>query len=998
MPYYAQHQLPKGGSFQSDPPQIPSTTHQQHPSRPKFHHRCTNDRIREGSARPYPLSMLSMTGKIRKDRKSVFKELGLDTTDETTHHSPSSYTSEHEFGQITGLSSPTSPSSTINRSAAPDQQQQQQQHQRLDTQHQNQDDDDERKSETGTATTADSLQSPPTSPTSATSSRSNRPWYTRLTPLGGRTSRPRVRTVSSAPPPSVSATLSFTRFSAIALLIAVVIPAFSYYQDGGAEVALNGAEAGVVYQRAARVGPVLEVRADSPTKACKRWAHQAAQLNGTLYIYGGQASDSPDQNFDAWNNNLLALDLTKSWDISSPALKGLTQPAPGGPPAVSLGHLWNDYNNLYLYGGQFSDKPFVEPAPESLWRYSISQKTWEEFKSPKTSAGKYSTDGDLLVQRAAEGAGISVPELGLSWYFGGHLDMHTTPGWSNQIARKYLKSLLEFTHPTYTNDDVWSLSGKGAPEGGVFRNITEGGLQTKDAFSERADAVLVYVPGWGKKGVLIGLAGGVQGRFIDDLSVLDVFDIATSEWYHQKTTGEAPSVRVNLCAVTASAPDASSFQVYVYGGQNLEPYLEQIQYNDMYILSIPSFTWIKVDQSGQNAPKGRAGHTCHLRDGQMIVVGGYTGEGSPCESPGIWVFNATSLKWQSRFSALSHPPDLSPENSVLASSFGYLVPAPVAKVIGGSPQGSATATTPAAGSATGGPFATGKPPVFTITQSGNTATVTQWGPGATIKPDGSSPSPGDPSSSSSTHEDRKGGLIAAGIIAGLAGLAAAYLGYCTWLYRRQVRAYRTHLAVANRYSPAGASTGGFGGSLAAFFGRKGSKKSTKSQLVPEPYKGAGTSAAVVTEKQRLSTETADSLNWATMATEPRHMFDDVFTGISPGSGSGSSMSQSQLHQPPVRPAGWWRDGGQSSSNAASGSATTPGTGGGRERESGSGVGVGRGRSESRPPERRSESSSGGSISSAERLLDGHEPSFFSVVMKPRRALRVVNGLEETGGE
>jgi len=27
-------------------------------------------------------------------------------------------------------------------------------------------------------------------------------------------------------------------------------------------------------------------------------------------------------------------------------------------------------------------------------------------------------------------------------------------------------------------------------------------------------------------------------------------------------------------------------------------------------------------------------------------------------------------------------------------------------------------------------------------------------------------------------------------------------------------------------------------------------------------------------------------------------------------------------------------------------------------------------------------------------MDGHEPSFFSVVLGPRRALRVVNGLEE----
>jgi hypothetical protein len=164
-----------------------------------------------------------------------------------------------------------------------------------------------------------------------------------------------------------------------------------------------------------------------------------------------------------------------------------------------------------------------------------------------------------------------VPELGLSWYFGGHLDLATTPGWSNQIKRVYLKSLLEFTHPGYNNDGVYKLVAAAAADAGVFRNITLGGVQETQAFPERADGALVFVPGWGAKGVLIGLAGGTEDTFIRDLSVLDVYDIASSEWYHQETRGEHPGVRVNPCAVVASAKDASSFQIYVYGGQNLQP-------------------------------------------------------------------------------------------------------------------------------------------------------------------------------------------------------------------------------------------------------------------------------------------------------------------------------------------------------------------------------------------------------------------------------------------
>ncbi|KAK0726676.1 hypothetical protein B0T21DRAFT_350784 [Apiosordaria backusii] len=927
-------QLPKSSSD----PEISSTR----PLRPKFHHRCTNDRIREGSGTP-PI-FFSMTGKIRKDRKSVFREVGLDTDEPN-----GPYFSEHEFGEITGLTSPTSSH-------------------RPDTAQGNTSDDGKEETEQRQSRDERDEAESPTYPT-------QRPWYSRLTP--GR--RPRIKTVSSAPPPSVS---SFTRLSTFALLIAVVLPAFSYYK-GAEEVApLAGADAGVIYYREMKPGPILETRADSPTKACKRWAHQTAQLNGTLYIYGGQASKSPDQTQDNWNNNLLVLDLTRSWDITSPSLRGLPQPS--GPPAVSLGYLWNDYNNLYLYGGQFSDKPVADVPPLSIWRYSVKSQSWDEFKDPKTSAGNYSTDADIPLQRAAEGAGISVPELGLSWYFGGHLDSHTTPGWSIHVPRLYLKSLLEFTHPGYGNDGL-RIGGAGSE--GAFRNITEGGLQVQDAFSERGDAALVFVPGWGERGILIGLAGGkVGGDLIDDLRTLDVFDIETSEWYHQDTTGEAPRVRVNLCAVVASAPDASSFQIYVYGGQDLDE--TQTQYNDMYILSIPAFTWIKVPSfsSSSTAPKARAGHTCNLRDGQIIVFGGYTGADAACESPGVWVFNASSLTWSSRFNSLGHPADLSPENSVLGASYGYTVPDPVAEIIGGDGNGGATITTPAVGKPTAGPFATGKPPIWTL--PGSTATVTAWGPGATSFPPGSEPQPGDDNNS----ESRKGGLIAAGVIAALAGLAAIYLGYCAWLYRRQVKAYRSHLAVANRYSgPAGASTGTFSGLAAFFGGRKSSKKSNKSAS----NQGGG---AVVTEKERypsnrMSTSTTDSL-FATSSgvggVEPRTVFDDD--------------GNDDMGMVPQRPGQWWRDqeggwGLQGSSQTAVGTtasgpsaavgAAGPSTGASPgDEEVGGGGG---GKKAERVSRRRS--TSGGSTSSTERLLEGQEPSFFSVVMKPRRALRVVNGLE-----
>lgn len=177
------------------------------------------------------------------------------------------------------------------------------------------------------------------------------------------------------------------------------------------------------------------------------------------------------------------------------------------------------------------------------------------------------------MQRAAEGAGFSVSTLGRAWYFAGHLDDFTTENWSNQVSRLYLKSLLEFTFPGSGNNAVESLKdGKTAGADGVFRNVTEGGLQSSGSFPERADSVIVYVPGFGAEGILLGLTGGDNDTFVREhhmrrdgtmltviqtqMNVIDVYDIANSTWYKQSTSGKTPDYRVNPCATVAAAAES----------------------------------------------------------------------------------------------------------------------------------------------------------------------------------------------------------------------------------------------------------------------------------------------------------------------------------------------------------------------------------------------------------------------------------------------------------
>lgn len=213
--------------------------------------------------------------------------------------------------------------------------------------------------------------------------------------------------------------------------------------------------------------------------------------------------------------------------------------------------MWQSTDNLYLYGGEFSDTPAASPVPFALWSYNIKSASWTEHSNPTFQDGS-------SVQRAAEGAGISVPNLGLGYYFGGHLDGYTTAGWSQSIPRIYLPSMVEFTMPGFSNSALQSNSPTSAD--GAYRNITVGNA----GFPERADGVLVYIPKYSKSGIIVGLAGGTNQSFTQ-MNVIDVYDIATSTWYKQATSGPTPDVRVNPCAVAATSADGSSTQIYMYG-------------------------------------------------------------------------------------------------------------------------------------------------------------------------------------------------------------------------------------------------------------------------------------------------------------------------------------------------------------------------------------------------------------------------------------------------
>ena len=294
------------------------------------------------------------------------------------------------------------------------------------------------------------------------------------------------------------------------------------------------------------------------------------------------------------------------------------------------------------------------------------------------------------------------------------------------------------------------------------------------------------------------------------MNIIDVYDLGTKKWSKQATDGPSPKYRVNPCAVVASAPDGSSHNVYFFGGQNLVPYMEQLQYDDMYILTVPAFKWIKIDMEGQNVPPPRAGHTCDIVGSQLVVIGGFSNELS-CDAPGIYIFDTSKLEWKTGYSAAAGGYGKSSGNGDSSSNKRpentYKVPRIVAEEVGGDENGGATIMEPVKTAEPDSPLVTGDagdykyttyipaPTILISTAADGTVTT------STVTPD-----PPD-------NNRPNIGAIVGGVVGGILFIVTLAFAGAYWLYKRKIRELREsagRLGTASGYEKsreAGGATG-----------------------------------------------------------------------------------------------------------------------------------------------------------------------------------------------
>lgn len=368
---------------------------------------------------------------------------------------------------------------------------------------------------------------------------------------------------------------------------------------------------------------------------------EAIVVGNFVYIDGGEYSTYNDGEVDfEYSNTLLSIDLSKNWTNSTLAIHSTTKPT--SVPSLVYPGLWYDEDTNLLYTG-FAGRTSVfntselDPWPMGIWTFEpdgLGSGTWGTALD--SSASVFDTITRPYTAAIAHGNRVG-------YALGGSVTWQTAPdAVKDTSAIVNIDGMLRFDMATQELTNV-------TVEGPRFHN---GHVQY---------AEMIYVPNFGPKGIFVVLGGVTKNPETDllDWTTVTVFD-PSEKWYDQDTTGNTPQGRKEFCAA-GLASDNSTYEIFVYAGWGGDLGTKSVQFDQIYILTLPAFHWIKVDYS----PTGtRHALTCHAVGGsQILTIGGLNSASTDSsariyEGPfndkdkytqGLAVFDLSTLEWKNEY-------------------------------------------------------------------------------------------------------------------------------------------------------------------------------------------------------------------------------------------------------------------------------------------------------------------------------------------------------------
>ncbi|PVH89554.1 hypothetical protein DL98DRAFT_477 [Cadophora sp. DSE1049] len=383
----------------------------------------------------------------------------------------------------------------------------------------------------------------------------------------------------------------------------------------------------------------------------RRGYHSSVVAGNFVYIDGGAFSYLQGGSLQILHSTTtLSIDMSKSWTNSSVVINSFSKPS--GVPYLDDGTLWyNEKENTLQEGFVGAAARFNNPEdsgyPLGMWSFKLDGQgggTWSE---------------DTAATDAIVSAGFTRPYQGLSAFggdsainIGGYENSRTVPGNVNITDQIPIPGIVQYnmTTGTFTNSSAAGYNFNGTAERGMVH----------------------YIPFFGPKGVYIILSGDISRRNlysaaenIQPFSTLTLYDPATGTFFNQTASGNFPNGRIEFCATGANSTNGT-YEIFVYAGWAGRLGNLALPYDEMYILTLPAFQWIKVPYA---PAKPRHGHTCEtVGKRQMLVIGGVdtlqdettnaartldlvTFSTKDQFTQGLAIFDMTTLTWSEQYDA-----------------------------------------------------------------------------------------------------------------------------------------------------------------------------------------------------------------------------------------------------------------------------------------------------------------------------------------------------------
>ncbi|KAK6517019.1 hypothetical protein TWF506_006897 [Arthrobotrys conoides] len=411
---------------------------------------------------------------------------------------------------------------------------------------------------------------------------------------------------------------------------------------------------------------------DPVSEFCALYLHSTAVIDGQVYIVQGYGQYIRNgRRKGAGNPHIRFMDINQRIPVARSGefihvATNRTEYPENIPQTVSPAFWWDrntltaymimggtvDYQGLILENGAL----YNPGSPREIWRGNFRT---EFIKNYTGSSNKLDEWGALT-------SGLENP-TGLissrnSYYDVASRKGYIVGGWVDAITNPTDSFLIwDFDTNGWTNSTL--------PWGRSLGNGVMGSFRINDRL------------------VHIHVGGEINGVYTT-MDEARIYDAETQSWYTQEIRGEVPTPRGDACTAMVAAPDGSSYQMYMFGGS--ENSSRTARYlGELWVLNIPSFTWVRLDDSrGEFAPGTRSAASCNILQNRILLVYGgkksvTAGQAAQCENGGnaAYFMDLNTLTWLETY-----------EGS--GTQANYSVPSPVYNLIGGNGYGGARLTAP----------------------------------------------------------------------------------------------------------------------------------------------------------------------------------------------------------------------------------------------------------------------------------------------------------------